>query len=81
MFCSTHKDRHSGIPNLLRTVATGWHKRSCAVFLGATTLMSLSLSGPATTPAASTTPPRNQTSSSSWATTSALCSRGSTIKD
>ena len=29
----------------------GWHKRSCAALLGATTLMSLSLSGPASTPA------------------------------
>lgn len=52
MFCCTHKDRQSGIPNLLRNVATGWHKRSCAALLGATTLVSLSLSGPAITPAA-----------------------------
>ena len=52
MFCCTHKDRPSGIPNLLRKVATGWHKRSCAALFGATTLASLSLCGPATTPAA-----------------------------
>ena len=50
MFCCTHKYRPSGIPNLLRNVTTGWHKRSCAALLGATTLVSLSLSGPATTP-------------------------------
>ena len=56
MFCCTHKDRQSGIPNLLRNVATGWHKRSCAALLGATTLVSLSLSGPATTPAVAQTP-------------------------
>ncbi len=46
MFCRTHNHRPSGIPNLLRN-ATGWHKRSCAALLGATTLVSLSLSGPA----------------------------------
>src|SRR6478609_3990222 len=46
MFRCTHKDTRSGIPNL-RNVATGWHKRSCAALLGATTLVSLSLSGPA----------------------------------
>ena len=40
--------------NLLRNVATGWHKRSCAALLGATTLVSLS--GPATTPAVAQTP-------------------------
>ena len=56
MFCCTHKDKRSGIPNLLRNVATGWHKRSCAALLGATTLVSLSLSGPATTPAVAQTP-------------------------
>jgi arylsulfatase len=56
MFCRTHKDRQSGIPNLLRNVATGWHKRSCAALLGATTLVSLSLSGPASTPAVAQTP-------------------------
>ena len=56
MFCYTHKDRPSDIPNLLRKVATGWHKRSCAALLGATTLVSLSLSGPATTPAVAQTP-------------------------
>ena len=55
MFCCTHKDRPSGIPNLLRKVATGWHKRSCAALLGATTLVSLSVSGPASTPAAAQT--------------------------
>jgi arylsulfatase A-like enzyme len=49
MFCCTHRD-------LLRKVATGWHKRSCAALLGATTLVSLSLSGPATTPAVAQTP-------------------------
>ena len=32
-----------------------WHKRSCAALLGATTLMSVSLSGPASTPAAAQT--------------------------
>src|SRR6478735_8801837 len=56
MFCCTHLDRPSRIPNLLRDVATGWHKRSCAALLGATTLVSLSLSGPATTPAVAQTP-------------------------
>ena len=34
----------------------GWHKRSCAALLGATTLMSLSLSGPASTPATAQQP-------------------------
>ena len=33
-----------------------WHKRSCAALLGATTLMSVSLSGSATTPAVAQTP-------------------------
>src|SRR6266567_5290820 len=56
MFCCTHRDRPSGIPNLLRKVATGCHKRSCAALLGATTLVSLLLSGPATTPAVAQTP-------------------------
>jgi arylsulfatase A-like enzyme len=56
MLCCTHKDRPSGIPNLLRKIATGWHKRSCAALLGATTLVSLSVSEPATTPAAAQTP-------------------------
>ena len=46
------KDKSSGIPSALRKTATGWHKRSCAALLGATTLVSLSLSGPAITPAA-----------------------------
>jgi arylsulfatase A-like enzyme len=41
---------------VLRKVKTGWHKRSCAALLGATTLVSLSLSGPATTPAVAQTP-------------------------
>ncbi len=56
MFCCTHNYRPTGIPNLLRNVTTGWHKRSCAALLGATTLVSLSLSGPATTPAVAQTP-------------------------
>jgi hypothetical protein len=51
MFRCKHKDRPSGIPNLLRKVATGSHKRA-----GATTLVLLSLSGPATTPAVAQTP-------------------------
>ena len=34
----------------------GWHKRSCASLLGATMLMSLSLCGPASTPAAAQQP-------------------------
>jgi arylsulfatase len=33
-----------------------WRNRSCAALLGATTLVSLSLSGPATTPAVAQTP-------------------------
>ena len=33
-----------------------WHKRSCAALLGATTLMSVSLSGPASTPAVAQQP-------------------------
>jgi Sulfatase len=33
-----------------------WRKRSCAALLGATTLVSLSLCGPATTPAVAQTP-------------------------
>ena len=36
--------------------ASSWHKRSCAALLGATTLVSLSLSGPTTTPAVAQTP-------------------------
>ena len=35
---------------------SSWHKRSCAALLGATTLMSLSLSGPTSTPAVAQTP-------------------------
>jgi arylsulfatase A-like enzyme len=58
MFRCTYKDRPSGISNLLRKVATGWHKRSCTALLGATTLVSLSLSVPATTPAVAQTPQR-----------------------
>jgi hypothetical protein len=61
-FCSqTRRLRHV----LLHThtkidhkVATGWHKRSCAALLGATTLVSLSLCGPATTPAAAQQQPQ-----------------------
>ena len=56
MFCCTHKDILSGIPNLLRKVAEGWPERSCAALIGATTLMSVSLSGPASTPAAAQQP-------------------------
>ena len=56
MICCTNQDRPSDIPNLLRKVATGWHKRSCAALLGATTLVSLSLSGPVTAPAVAQTP-------------------------
>src|SRR6185369_17140304 len=52
MFCCAHEDRPSRIPNLLRKVATGWHKRPCAALLGATILVSLTLCGPASTPAA-----------------------------
>jgi hypothetical protein len=47
----TQKDSSSDIPNLLRKVATGRYRRSCAALLGAMTLVSLSLCGPATTPA------------------------------
>ena len=36
--------------------APSWHKRSCAALLGATTLMSVSLSGPASTPATAQQP-------------------------
>ena len=54
MFCCAHKDRPSRIPNLMRKVAMGWHKRAYAALLGATTLVSLS--GPATTPAVAQTP-------------------------
>jgi arylsulfatase len=43
--------KNSGISNVLRKVATGWNKRSRAALLGATTLMSLSVFGPASTPA------------------------------
>ncbi|MET4015882.1 arylsulfatase A-like enzyme [Bradyrhizobium sp. S3.2.12] len=56
MFCCAHNDRPSAIPSRLCKVATGRHKRSYAALLGATMLMSLSLSGPATTPAVAQTP-------------------------
>jgi len=56
MICCTNQDRPSDISNLPRNVSTGWHKRSCAALLGATTLVSLSLCGPATTPAVAQTP-------------------------
>ena len=52
----------SRLPDKLPSIASpphkrvGWHKRSCAALLGATTLMSLSLSGPASTPAAAQQP-------------------------
>src|SRR6476620_1707382 len=54
MFCCTHNHKPSVIPNLLCKLATGWHRRSCAALLGATTLVSLS--GLATTPAVAQTP-------------------------
>jgi hypothetical protein len=44
---------------VLRNVATGWHKRCCAALLGAMTLVSLSLSGPAITPVAAQQPKPN----------------------
>jgi hypothetical protein len=44
--------KNSGISNVLRKVAVLWNKRSRAALLGATTLMSLSVFGPASTPAA-----------------------------
>jgi arylsulfatase len=47
MFDCTIKDRPPGIPNVLRKTTAGWNKRSHAALLGATTLLSLSLSGPA----------------------------------
>ena len=40
------------IRDVLREKMRGWHTRSCAALIGAATLMSLSLSGPASTPAA-----------------------------
>lgn len=55
MFCCTHNHKPSVIPNLLCKLATGWHKRSCAALLGATTLVSLSFSGPAATQAVAQT--------------------------
>jgi arylsulfatase len=48
--------RSSDISNVLRKVAAGWNSRSRAALLGATTLMSLSVFGPASTPAAAQTP-------------------------
>jgi arylsulfatase len=45
-------EKPSATGKVLRKRAAGWHKRSCAALLGATTLMSISLSGPASTPAA-----------------------------
>jgi arylsulfatase A-like enzyme len=56
MFDSIRKERPSGTRNALRKTAAGWHKRSCAALLGATTLVSLSLCGPASTPAAAQQP-------------------------
>jgi len=50
------------LPDKLPFIATpprktpSWHKRSCAALLGATTLMSVSLSGPTSTPAAAQQP-------------------------
>ena len=52
MFNCILKDKSPGIRSALRKTAAGWHKRSWAALLGATTLVSLSLSGPAITPAA-----------------------------
>jgi len=43
MICCTLKDEPSGIPNLLRKVATGWTIGSRAALIGATALVSLSL--------------------------------------
>ena len=43
---------HRASRDALRKTMTGWHTRSCAALIGAATLMSLSLSGPASTPAA-----------------------------
>jgi hypothetical protein len=52
MLDSILKERPSGTRKALRKTAAGWHKRSCAALLGATTLMGLSLCGPASMPAA-----------------------------
>ena len=48
--------KNSRISNVLRKVATGWNKRSRAALLGATTLMSLSVCGPASLPATAQQP-------------------------
>jgi arylsulfatase A-like enzyme len=48
--------KNSDTSNVLREVAAGWNRGSRAALLGATTLMSLSVFGPASTPAAAQTP-------------------------
>ena len=46
------ENRPPNIRDVLREKMRGWHTRSCAALIGAATLMSLSLAGPASTPAA-----------------------------
>ena len=46
------ENRPPNIRDVLREKMRGWHSRSCAALVGAATLMSLSLAGPASTPAA-----------------------------
>ncbi len=46
------ENRPPNIRDVLRDKMRGWHSRSCAALIGAATLMSLSLAGPASTPAA-----------------------------
>ena len=46
------ENRPPNIRDVLREKMRGWHSRSCAALIGAATLMSLSLAGPASTPAA-----------------------------
>ena len=46
------ENRPPNIRDVLRDKMRGWHSRSCAALIGAATLMSLALAGPASTPAA-----------------------------
>jgi arylsulfatase A-like enzyme len=57
MFDCIPTDKPFAIPTAARKWP-GWHERSRAVLLGATTLMSLSLCGPASTPAVAQQPPQ-----------------------
>ena len=70
------------IRDVLHTAMKGLHTRSCAALISAATGMSLSLSGPASTPAVAQQQQQQKPNILFiWVTTSASTSRASTTAD